>query len=636
VSRGLTFVSEMPNHSGPGPAEPIIAGEDERQAESAAVRGTDLRQQLRWVPLTAGLTTLIIGLGYIAEGLLPGLYHRRLRGLSDLAPGTLANLTRTSDVIIGLLLLMLSHGLRRRKRRAWAAVMALLAVGLVIHGGLGIFLHHLAPGIPVPRVHPLQVAISAALLVALYAYRRQFYAVGDRRSRWRALRILSALVVTDVVLGFIALTVIGGLSANYSFGQRLYSVVANLVGFSGPVQFISEDRTDHFGFVLGGLGLFTLIAALFMFLRPAESGRRCTPADSNRIRELLERHGDNDSLGYFTLRDDKSIVWSPTGKACIGYRVLSGVMLASGDPIGDAEAWPGAIHTFLDEAARHAWVPAVIGCSELGAEVWCREGDLNALELGDEAVVTVADFTLEGRAMRNVRQMVSRVCRQGYKAEIRRVADIPQADLARMVRQADSWRGSHTERGFSMALGRVGGYDDGQCVIATATQDGVLRAMLHFVPWGSAGLSLDLMRRDRSAAPGLNDFMIVEAIKAANGLGVKRISLNFAVFRAALERGERIGAGPVLRAWRGFLLFLSRWFQIESLYKFNAKFSPEWVPRFLVFPRTKDTPRIGFAALEAEAFLVWPTIGIGRLARKLGLGRLRRRVLSAVGQPPAR
>ena len=153
MSRGLTFVSEMTNRSGQAPAEPIT-GDDERQAEPAVVRGTDLRQQLRWVPLTAGLAALIIGLGYIAEGLLPGLYHRRLRGLSDLAPGTLANLTRTSDVIIGLLLLMLSHGLRRRKRRAWAAVMALLAVGLVIHGGLGIVLHNLAAGHPAAPAAP--------------------------------------------------------------------------------------------------------------------------------------------------------------------------------------------------------------------------------------------------------------------------------------------------------------------------------------------------------------------------------------------------------------------------------------------------------------------------------------------------
>jgi lysyl-tRNA synthetase, class II len=477
----------------------------------------------------------------------------------------------------------------------------------------------------------LPAVFSAALLVVLYYYRRQFYAVGDRRSRWRALWVLCGLLAADLVIGMAYLSVLGRMAGSYTFEQRFQSVVQNLAGFSGPVRFATETQTDHFGFLMGGLGFFTLFVALYLFLRPAGPPSRLRPADAASIRQLLELHGDQDSLGYFALRDDKSIIWSPTGKACIGYRVLSGVMLASGDPIGDPEAWPGAIHTFLDEAARHAWVPAVIGCGELGAEVWCREGNLTALELGDEAVVGVADFTLQGRAMRNVRQMVSRVCRQGYVAEVRRVEEIPEAELARMVRQADSWRGSPTERGFSMALGRVGGRGDGRCVIATAFQNGVLRAMLHFVPWGSDGLSLDLMRRDRSAAPGLNDFLIVEAIRSANDLGVKRISLNFAMFRAALERGERIGAGPVTRGWRRFLLFLSRWFQIESLYKFNAKFCPEWVPRFLVYPSTRDAPRIGFAALEAEAFLVWPTMEIRRMARKLGLPRARRR-LTAIGR----
>lgn len=619
-------MSEMTQHIGPGPAEPETG--DELRAEPSVIRGTDLRQQLRWVPLVAGLMALVIGIGYIVEGLLPSFYDRRLRGLSEIAPGTLVSLTRTTDIIIGLLLLMLSHALRRRKRRAWAAVMTLLAVGLVLHAGFGIVVHTIRPQVPLPQLHPLPAVFSAALLIALFCYRRQFYAVGDRRSRWRALWVLCGLLVADVTIGLIYITVLGGLTGGYTMRDRVYSVVMNIAGFSGPVQFSTELRQDHFNFVTGGLGLFTLLAALFLFLRPAEPPSGLRSADAERIRELLERHGHHDSLGYFALRDDKSIIWSPTGKSCIGYRVLSGVMLASGDPIGDPEAWPGAMHRFLDEAARHAWVPAVIGCSELGAEIWCREGSLTALELGDEAIVNVADFSLQGRAMRNVRQMVTRVCRQGYVAEIRRVEDIPPAEMARMIRDADSWRGSPTERGFSMALGRVGGREDGRCVIATATQDGVLRALLHFVPWGSDGLSLDLMRRDRSAAPGLNDFLIVQAIKAASDLGVKRISLNFAVFRAALERGERIGAGPVMRAWRGFLLFLSRWFQIESLYKFNAKFCPEWVPRFLVFPGTRDAPRIGFAALEAEAFLVWPTIEIRRIARKLGLARLKWRLRS--------
>ena len=399
-------------------------------------------------------------------------------------------------------------------------------------------------------------------------------------------------------------------------------MITGLVGVSGPAQWAPEARGDLFNILYQrASGSSPSSSPRHLFLRSAEPRARLGGMDAARVRELLGKHGDRDSLGYFALRDDKSVIWSPTGKACICYRVVSGVMLASGDPIGDPEAWPGVIGPFLDEAARHAWAPAVMGCSELGAEVWCREGNLTALELGDEAIVNVADFSLSGRSMRNVRQMVNRVAKHGYVAEVRRVADIPARELDAIVRTADSWRGGHTERGFSMALGRIG---DDDCVLATATENGVVRAVLQLVPWGSDGLSLDLMRRDKGAQPGLNDFLIVETIKAASDLSVKRISLNFAVFRAALERGERIGAGPVLKAWRSVLIFMSKWFQIESLYKFNAKFCPVWQPRFFVFPSTKDAPRIALAALEAEAFLVWPRLQLRWVARKLGLARLRR------------
>jgi lysyl-tRNA synthetase class 2 len=580
----------------------------------APARPPDRRHQRRWVPVVASLLTLLIGVVWVIEGATPHVYTRyRLHKLTEIAPGMLAQLTRTADVIVGLLLLMLSHGLRRRKTRAWQSVVLLLAFTLAIH----VF--------PFPEQlhHPFALWVVLGLMVLLWVYRTEFYAVGDPRTRWRAIWAFCGLAVADVAIGLIYLSLAHGLAADYTLRQRLWSVIYGLLGFNGPVRFVTETRGDFFGVLTGGLGLFTLIITGYLFLRPARREGRLGSGDASRIRALLDTRGDRDSLGYFALRRDKSIIWSPSGKSCIGYRALSGVMLASGDPLGDPEAWPGVIHAFLDEAARHAWVPAVLGCSELGAEVWCREGGLAALEFGDEAVVNVADFTLQGRDMRNVRQMVSRVAKTGYVAKVRRVGDIPREEIDWMVRQADSWRGNPTERGFSMALGRIGDRGDESCVIATAHQDGVLRAILHFVPWGSDGLSLDLMRRDRGAQPGLNDFLIVEAIKSAPELGVKRVSLNFAFFRSALARGERIGAGPVLRAWRRVLLFLSHWFQIESLYKFNAKFCPEWVPRFFVYTGTRDIPRIGLAAMEAEAFLVWPTVGLRRHARRLAR-RLRR------------
>src|SRR3954447_17882078 len=153
----------------------------------------------------------------------------------------------------------------------------------------------------------------------------------------------------------------------------------------------------------------TALTTVYLALRPIDSRPGLSTDDERHMRVLLSRHGGRDPLGFFALRRDKSVVWSESGKSCIAYRVVSGVMLASGDPLGDPEAWPGAIRAFVREAERHAWTPAVIGCSQLGGEVWCRETSYDALELGDEAVVDVGSFTLDGRAMRNVRQMVTPV-----------------------------------------------------------------------------------------------------------------------------------------------------------------------------------------------------------------------------------
>lgn len=579
-----------------------------------------------WVPAVASLLTFLVGISDVLAVFKP-TWHAKLHEVNAVVPGTLTNVAKTSYVIIGLLLLMLARGLRRRKRRAWQAVVALLVFDIVIH--VVHVTHFPRMGIV---IYPSGVV--AVVLVAVLLYRHEdFYAVGDPRTRRTVAWVFAGLVAMDFAIGLGYLAV-GPLVGSYTFIQRLQDVLYELVGIYGPsVQWANEGRGDLYHLLTSALGLFTLVVTIYLFLRSARPRVRLAAADAVKIRELLAKHGDRDSLGYFALRDDKNVIWSPSGKAGICYRVVSGVMLASGDPLGDPEAWPGAINEFIGEAARHAWRPAVMGCSELGAEVWCREGALTALELGDEAIVNVADFSLSGRQMRNVRQMVNRVAKNGYTAEVRRVGDIPRQELDQIIGEADRWRGTNVERGFSMALGRLGAPGDESCVLVTAEENGVLRAILHFVPWGTDGLSLDLMRRDKSAQGGLNDFLIVEAIKAAPGLGVKRVSLNFAMFRAALERGERIGAGPVLKAWRGLLVFLSRWFQIESLYKFNAKFSPVWEPRFFVYPGGRDVPRIAIAALEAEAFLVLPRLEVKRyarrVARRVGLGKVRRGLRAA-------
>jgi lysyl-tRNA synthetase class 2 len=544
------------------------------------------------VPTVIALLTMALGVVDIVSAVTPERVSR-LHALTSVVPLSLAHVASAGTAVAGLLLVMLGHGLRRRKRRAWRGAVALLVLSAALNLGKGLDAE--------------EAAVAFALAVALVVLHRQFYAAGDPTTRLRAPVTFVAMGLASIVLGLgLVYARDGALVGSASFSDRLVHVLLGLVGIDGPLQYRTERAADVVYDVLFGLGAATLVVTVFLALRAPEPAARLRADDERRLRDLLDSQGTRDSLGYFALRRDKAVIFSDTGKAAVSYRVVSAVMLASGDPIGDPEAWPGAIRAFLSEARRHAWIPAVMGCGELGGEVWVREAGLRALELGDEAVVEVGEFTLEGRAMRNVRQMVTRVERAGYKTDVRRVRDMTPYEISDIRRQAAAWRGAEVERGFSMALGRFGDADDGECVAVTAYKDDVLAAVLHFVPWGSNGLSLDLMRRDRNADPGLNELLIVAALRAAADLGVTRLSLNFAVFRSALERGGRLGAGPILRLWREALLLASRWFQIESLYRFNAKWRPVWEPRFICYRNARELPRVAIAALEAEAFIVWP------------------------------
>ncbi|MFE2045295.1 phosphatidylglycerol lysyltransferase domain-containing protein [Streptomyces sp. NPDC059477] len=548
------------------------------------------------VPVLVARACTLVGLLDVAAGVFPRFRHSRIHALAEVLPGALGPFAAALSLSAGVLLLLLAHGLRRRKRRAWRAAVALLPVGAVAQFSY--------------RHSFIGVVISLALLWALLRHRGQFVALPDPRSRWRALANFVLMGAGSLALGLVIVSVQHGrMVGDPSLAARLTHVLYGLFGVQGPVGY-RGGTSWTVAASLGALGLLTAVTTIYLAFRPEHPAAQLTQDDEQRLRALLARHGGRDSLGHFALRRDKAVVFSPSGKAAVTYRVVSGVMLASGDPIGDVEAWPGAIERFMDVARAHSWTPAVMGCSETGGEVWTRETGLDALELGDEAVVDVPDFSLAGRAMRNVRQMAARIERAGYETRVRRVRDLGEAELERIRRAADDWRGTDTERGFSMALGRIGDEADGDCLIATAHRAeaapgpyGDLRAVLHFVPWGPDGVSLDLMRRDRAADPGMNELLIVAALRAAPKFGIARVSLNFAMFRSALARGEKIGAGPVLRAWRGLLVFLSRWFQIESLYRFNAKFRPRWEPRFMVYRASADLPRIGLAAMRAEGFL---------------------------------
>ncbi|MFF4897301.1 phosphatidylglycerol lysyltransferase domain-containing protein [Streptomyces sp. NPDC001068] len=512
----------------------------------------------------------------------------------------------TAGFASGVFTAFLAITMRRRKRAAWI-------LNLVL-SGLFLALFAFAMAFPEIRRYPqnwVSIALTAAFVAALLAGRREFYAKGDRANPRLAATVAvgGGLLASLLAAVLVTATNQAPYAARSTFAERWHYGTLRLVSVAAdPSRFPHIAPPNWVNVCVNVLSTLLVLAVLYAAFRSRRAVDPLTEDDEKRLRELLERHGERDSLGYFALRREKSVVWSPTGKAAVAYRVVGGVSLASGDPIGDPEAWPGAIVPWLSEARAHGWIPAVMGAGEEAGTVYARHG-LDALELGDEAIVEVSEFTLEGRAMRAVRQAHNRVGRAGHSVRIRRHEDIPADEMAHLLRRADDWRDGATERGFSMALGRLGDSRDGRCVMLECTDgEGRLRALLSFVPWGPGGLSLDLMRRDRDSDNGLMEFMVIELLRRAGEIRVTQVSLNFAMFRSVFERGARLGAGPVLRLWRSLLSFFSRWWQIESLYRANAKYRPIWEPRFLLFEKSADLPRIGLASARAEGFLEKPVL----------------------------
>jgi len=487
-------------------------------------------------------------------------------------------------------MLVLAVGLKRRKRRAWAFTLGAVALGALTH----LSAHRWTV-----------VAVNVAVLALLVWTRDDFSARSERTGRLAALRVLLVMGAVSIASG---LFLTARTAPNSSGWDRLVEVLYGLVGFSPDLAFRRESASTLTEVALNTLGALTALLTLLSLLAPARKPARLSADAEAQLRDMLSRFGSQDSLGYFALRGDKAAIFSPSGKAAVVYRVVGGVTLASGDPLGDPEAWPAAIKAWLAEADSYAWTPGVIAASEDGAIAYRRAG-LDSLELGDEAVLELDEFSLEGRSMRAVRQAVNRVQREGYTLDVQRQSSLTPDEVAEMCRVANALREEDVERGFSMALGRLGDARDPDLVIARCRDSGGrLVAILGFVPWGKNGLSLDVMRRARDSENGTVEFIVAGMAAAAPSLGVERISLNFAVFRSVFERGQRVGAGPVLRLWHRVLLLASRWWQIESLYRANAKYQPDWVPRFVCFRKAGELPRVGIAALEAEAFIQRPRL----------------------------
>jgi lysylphosphatidylglycerol synthetase-like protein (DUF2156 family) len=501
--------------------------------------------------------------------------------------------------ISGIGMIMLSRGVLKGQRRSWLVAVALLVASLALH------LVHAADVIT--------LLVCAGVLALLVVQRERFRAQAEQGTVRSAFLILAVGGLTATIGAFTGVEVAARVHHHPlpPWPKVLLGSAERLVGIQN-IRF--PTHINRFASVsLLAVGLSLIVVSLYLLTRPvvdrrlstgrAAVGRRAAEA---RARDIVRRHGTG-SLDYFALRDDKQ--WFFHRDSMVAYAVFGGVCLVSPDPIGPfterAHVWD-AFRRYVD---RNGWGLGVMAAGEEWLPTYQASG-MRFLYIGDEAIVDPRKFSLEGGKMKGLRQAVNRIARYGYTVRFLDPASMSTDDAARLVELMNKSRRGDQERGFSMMLGRLfDARDTGLLLTLVEGPDGAPVAMCQFVPSTAiGGYSLDLMRRDPAEHPnGLLDFALCATITHLKEMGMKGLSLNFAAMRSILE-GEA-GDGMTQRVERWALHRLSGILQIESLWRFNAKYEPTWLPRYIVFDSAEQFVPVVVQIMRAESLTEVPVIG---------------------------
>jgi lysyl-tRNA synthetase class 2 len=535
------------------------------------------------LPGALGLLAVVAALVNVASALTPDLAERT-RMVRGLVPPDVVPAAHALVLPAGAALIVVALNLARRRRRAWA-----LATGLLVI--LGVL--DLVKGLDVE-----EAAFSLVLAGLLIWGRDAFHVRTDRQAPLRALRRAPAILGGAFALALVAVWAGRG-EADAALPWRAIpgEAIALLTG-TGGARYSGEFAWLPVGVGLIGVGALVAVAALAF---RAATGAASPPTAATRAiaARLVRAHGA-DTLSYFKLRRDLQYLVGRDGSSFLGYRVEGRVLLVAGEPVGPPGAMKELVRDLVEHAEARGLRIAVVGAGAPLLDLW-RQAGLRPFYIGDEAIVDTGAFTLAGRPIRKVRQSVARLEREGFTAELCELGSLDEACVAELRAVSERWRRGAPERGFSMAMDDLGGEGDRDSVVLVARDGGGrARGFLQFVPcFGRPAMSLAAMRWERGTPNGLSEFMVVRSIEAMRDRGVLELSLNFAFFARLMHAA----AGPVERTLAAIGRAGGAWFQIESLYRFNAKFLPRWEPRYLLYEGALGLPRAGLAALRAEGQL---------------------------------
>ncbi len=516
----------------------------------------------------------------------------RVGPLHGAIPHTAVVSSRYVLLVAGLVLLTSARGLLHGKRQAWRIALGAAVLSLLAH--------------PFKRVDIAGAVATAIVITVLAGSAGLFPARSDPARARQGLLWLLLGELAVFVYGVVGLYFLDAQFLEPTDFPEAFSNAGRLL-FVLPRSTISPATRHGEWFVdsVRVLAVVVFLIAAWHLLHPVIDRALPGRAERRRVESLLQGYATS-SIAYFQLLDDKSYFFAESGDAFIGYKVVGSTAVALGEPIGEPSSCKEVARAFAEYCDLNGWAFCFHQVTGPGAEL-LRSIGLNAIKIGEEAVIPLAEFNLAGKSFKHIRHASNRLEREGFV-----VAELPhpldQATLEELEVVSNAWlkEGGHRERAFTLgAFDRD--YLGETAVFAVRSPNGRIEAFANVIPsYRSSQGNFDLMRRRPDAPDGAMDFLFVYLIRWFRERGFDGMSLGFAPL-ANIE-----GSGVVARALRLFYAHGSRAFNFRGLRAFKEKWHPRWEPRYLVYRSELELPGLALAVVRAgerRGHVPWSWLG---------------------------
>jgi phosphatidylglycerol lysyltransferase len=334
---------------------------------------------------------------------------------------------------------------------------------------------------------------------------------------------------------------------------------------------------------VGGL----LVFGLMRVLRHARPEPQIpTDEELNRAREILK--SSRGTIGNLVLLRDKAVIFGKENRAFLMYGIEGRSWVALGDPVGDQTEGEELAWQFREEADRHgAWtVFYEVGTRFLPLYI---DLGLTLLKIGEEAVIDLAAWSLEGPSRRTLRRTMNDVRRRGATFEML-PAQCVDNHAAELKAVSDEWLAGKAAREKAFSLGRFDTAYLSNFPLGIVRRDDKIVAFSNvWVSGDGKELSVDLMRHSKAAPASTMEYLFIELFNWGKANGFSRFNLGMAPLSGLQNR-------TLAPLWNraGALLYRhgEHFYNFRGLRQYKEKFDPIWEPRYFASPAGLALPRI--------------------------------------------